>query len=96
MPVKFMTALAQQERFELVEFQPGVLDEGMIRFDYVKAKADMVGTMAGERVKTDFYPFNTAGLSLGGLFFNGINNGADKGDFVHNFNLLLHSASLPD
>ena len=89
-------ALAFQERFHFVEFQSGVLDERMVHLNDVKTKADVVGTMAGQRVKTDFNPFDAPGLPGGGLFFNGVNNGTDKGDFVHSIKGFSNRHSLPE
>jgi hypothetical protein len=45
--------------------------------------------VARKGVKTDFHPFYLIGFLRGGLLFNRINDGADKGDFVHNSVLML-------
>lgn len=84
MPEKLVPALAQQEWLQFIELQRGILEERVVHFNDVKTETNMVGAMAGQRIKTDFNPFDAPGLFEGGLFFNGFNNGTDKSDFVHN------------
>lgn len=89
MAVKFVATPAAQQRLQFVQFQPRVFDERATLLDDVKAEPDVVGAMARKGVKTDFHPFYPIGFLCGGLFFNRINDGADKGNFVHNISLVL-------
>lgn len=84
MAMELMAALvAPQRRLHLGELERGVLDERDFLFDDVEAEPHMVAAVAGERVETDFDGFDAFGALRGGLFLNGVNDGADKMDFVH-------------
>lgn len=61
----------------------------MLRFHDIKTETDVIGAMAGEGVKPDFYPFYPARFPGDGLLFDGINNGANKSNFVHRSNQFL-------
>jgi hypothetical protein len=82
--VKLVAADAQQQWFHFVQFQSRILDDGTALLDDVEAKLDMVGTVARECVETNLHPFDVFGFLRSGLFFHRIDDGADKGNFVHN------------
>lgn len=89
MAVKLIATLAPQQRLQFVQSQPRIFDKRTALLDDVKAEPDVVSTVARKGIKTDFHPFYPIGFLRGGLFFNRINDGADKVDFVHNFGLVL-------
>jgi hypothetical protein len=73
------------------------LEEGALFLDDLKTELHVLGAVAGERVETDFNELDAFGALRGGLFFNGVNNGADEMDFVHKMSfksLPPHHASV--
>jgi hypothetical protein len=88
MAVKFVATLAPQQGVQLVQSQPRAFDKRTADLHDVKAEPDVVSAVARKGVKTDFHPFYPTGFLRGGLFFNCVYDGADKGGFMHTFYLF--------
>jgi len=74
---------APHERRDLRQRERGVLEQPALLSDDFKTELHVLAAVAGERIETDFYGFDALRALRGGLFFNGINDGADEMDFVH-------------
>jgi hypothetical protein len=94
MAVKLVAAFAKEQRLDFVQFQPGVFNQWMADFHDVETKTDVIGAVTGEGIKTDFKPLHASRFFRGGFFFDGVHNGADKGNFVHRFRFVFAPALI--
>jgi hypothetical protein len=83
MAVEFIAAFAAQHRLNFVQLQLRAGQQRTILLHDVEAEADVVCAVAGERIEADGDGFYVTRLLSCGLFFNRLNDGADKGDFMH-------------
>ena len=82
---------AAHERRHFGQGKRGVLGKAAFFFYNVETETDVVAAMAGERVKADFNGFDTLRVLCGGLLFDGVNDVADKMNFMHKLCRFLPS-----
>jgi hypothetical protein len=79
------TLSAAHERSDLVEREGRVPQQATFLLYDVEAEPNMIRTMTGEGVATNLHELHLFGALSGGLFLDGLNDGADKMNFVHNW-----------
>jgi len=79
--IAFFTA---EQRFDFIQLQFGVFHERAVLFYDVKTEPDVVAAVAGKRVAADFDKRDAFGFLRDSLFFNGLDDGLDEMNFVHN------------
>src|ERR1035437_8462778 len=74
---------ATHERRDLGQSKRRVFEQAAVFLHQVETELHVIAAVAGERVETDLDELDAPGVLRGGLFLNGVNDGADEMDFVH-------------